>query len=230
MGVDKKDWYGKTAVYTSVIGDFEHPTTHLYENGVDYIYISDGSSKPFEESKWQVHELEGFGHLDARRVAKLPKLNPHFFDFLRKYDYLVWIDGDMGIIHSTFVEDIMYYLDDGIVFSPHFDARHCAYGEATIRPPKYQKEPLDEQVAYYRSRGFPEDFGLFEGGCIARDMRHQKAKELGMQWYIHNMVFSYQDQVSLPFIMWDMGWTPSVLPKSFRDFKWVHINAHKNEG
>jgi len=42
--------------------------------------------------------------------------------------------------------------------SPHFDGRHCAYGEATIRPPKYANEPLDEQVAFYQSEGFPYEY------------------------------------------------------------------------
>jgi hypothetical protein len=230
MGVSKEEWFGKVAVYTSVVTDFEHLGKHVYEDGVDYIYISDGTTAPIEKDKWQIHVLKDFDHLNPRRLAKLPKLNPYFFDFLRQYDYLVWIDGDMEIIHPHFVEEIMSHLDNGMVMSPHFDGRDCAYGEATIRPAKYLTEPLDEQVSYYRSRGLPEHSGLFEGGVFARDMSHQKAKELGMQWYIHNMVFSYQDQVSLPFIMWDMDYYPSVLPESFRKFNWVHINAHKHEG
>lgn len=228
MGVLEKDWKGNTAIYTAVISDYEHLGQSIYQDGVDYLYFTDGSSYPLDQI-WQVHELKNFGHIHPRRVSKFPKHVPHMFPQLLKYKYVIWIDGDMQIIKPNFVGEIMHYLDNGMVISPHFDGRHCAYGESTIRPLKYINEPMDPQVEYYRSRGFPSEYGLYETGVIARDMTHPQAKELGMRWYIHNMVLSYQDQVSLPFVMWEMGYTPDVLPESFRNYRWVHINAHKRE-
>lgn len=228
MGVSKDEWYGKIAVYTAVIGDFEHLGDHDYEDGVDYLFFTDGHQYPINP-RWQPQILTHFKHVHPRRLSKLPKHNPHFFDVLRRYRYVVWIDGDMQIAKPTFVSEIMSLMDNGMVISPHFDNRHCAYGEATIRPPKYQSEPMDEQVQYYMHRGFPENFGLYETGVIARDMTDPRVQMLGQQWYIHNMVLSYQDQVSLPFVMWDMGYRPSELPQSFREYNWVAINAHKFE-
>ena len=222
------DWYGNTVVYTSVIGDFENIGRQRMIDGVDYVFFTSGEQRPLEDS-WKVVGLDDFAHLGPRRLSKLPKHNPHFFDVLRDYKYAIWIDGDMQIDNPQFPVEILKLMDKGIVFSPHFDGRTCAFGEAMIRPRKYQNEPLDAQVNFYKSQGYEGDTGLFETGVIARDMTDPRVRELGEIWYIHNMVFSYQDQVSLPYVLWKHGFEYSVLPQSFRDYRWVHINAHKSE-
>lgn len=222
------DWKGKTAVFTAAITDFEHQGIHEFIDGVDYHFFKDDEADPPLQDEWQVHMLNEFSHLNPRRLSKLPKHYPEFFDVLCGYQYLIWIDGDMQVISQDFVPEILSYMDDkGLVLSPHFDGRTDAYGEATIRSPKYVSEPLDAQVEFYRADGFPGFNGLYETGVMARDLTHPKTRELGMMWYIQNMVFSYQDQVSLPYCLWKLNYDPSVLPKSFRDFGWVHINAHK---
>jgi len=222
------NWHGNTVVVTSVITDFEHQGNQIFQDGVDYIYFTDGASLPLQD-RWKIEYVPETPRLDPRRMSKLPKHYPEFFDVLRSYRYMIWIDGDMQIISSDFVPEIMSYMKNGLVLSPHFDNRNCAYGEATIRPPKYALEPLDEQVSYYKSIGFPVDNGLYETGVMARDLSNPKVREVCMAWYLQNLVFSYQDQVSLPYVLWDQKFKPDILPKSFRDFEWVHINAHKSE-
>lgn len=230
------DWYGNTVVYTAVVTDYEHIAVSNFTEGVDYVFFTDGGSHPVED-RWKVEPVpDVVGHIHPRRVAKIPKVYPWFFDKLREYKYAIWIDGDMQILRSSFVPEILSFMDNGLVLSPHCDGRHCAYGEATIRPEKYAKEPLDAQVAWYEAEGFPTEYGLYEGGVLAWDMTNPRAKELGMFWLVQNMIFSYQDQVSLPYALWKMNFTPDVLPASFRvmppdekvlGFGWVHINAHK---
>lgn len=221
------DWKGQTVVYTAVAGDYEHLGPHVFEDGVDYVYFTD-YSRPVQP-EWRIEDLTLFKHLHPRRAAKIPKAAPHEFSVLEQYRYAIWIDGDMQIQSGSFVEEFLSYMHNGLVLTPHFDNRHCAYGEATIRPAKYASEPLDAQVAFYEREGFPQEQGLYEGGVIARDMRDQRVRELGARWLVQNMIFSYQDQVSLPYVLWKMKFRPDVLPKSFRDFGWVHINAHRFE-
>lgn len=224
------DWCNKTAVCTSVFGGHDHHGHQIMIDGVDYYYITDGVSDPPEQYNWKViHSvLEDFPY-DNRRKSKLAKITPHYFEFLAEYRYVIWIDGDMQMINSTFVPEILSYLQNGLVISPHFDGRDCAYGEATIRPPKYQREPMDEQVEFYRSEGFPEHMGLYECGVMARDMTNPQVRELSDIWMDQNLTWSYQDQVSLPYCLWKTGFKPDILPKTFRDFNWVVINAHKTE-
>jgi hypothetical protein len=219
------DWRGNTVVYTAVAGDFEHLGKHNFEDGVDYRFFTTGHQLA---EGWEIEHLPK-SNLDNRRLSKLPKHVPWFFDSMLNYKYAVWIDGDMQIVHNHFVANIMQYMEGGLLLSPHFDGRKCAYGEATIRPQKYQNEPMDAQVQHYLNDGFPYDYGLYETGVLVWNMKDKETKSLGNYWYLNNLVWSYQDQVSLPYAMWKLNFRPTVLPKTFRDLGYVHINAHKNE-
>jgi hypothetical protein len=222
-----EDWFGNTVIVTAVTGDYDYDyDAHQKKiQGVDYVYFTDKniSARP----PW-LPILLGDEHLDNRRRSKRPKLNPHSIPLLTDYKYLIWIDGSMSVVNKNFVSEIMSYMNNGFVVSPHFDNRHCAYGEATIRPPKYAKEPLDEQVAFYLSEGFPTEYGLYECGVSARDMSNPKVKEIGELWHQQNLNWSYQDQVSFPYCLWKTQFEPDVLPKSWRDMGWLYISAHKN--
>lgn len=226
--IPAKHWYNNTVICTSVTGDYDYYSDQPVLPGVDYIFFTDGKSSFPINHPWQIHYLQD-EHLDNRRRAKRPKLNPHSIPVLNNYRYMIWIDGDMGIINPYFVSEIMAYMENGFVVSPHFDNRHCAYGEATIRPPKYASEPLDAQCELYRSEGFPENYGLYECGVSARDLANEKVKEVGELWHRQNLEWSYQDQVSFPYCLWKTGFVPDVLPQTFRNYNWVGINAHTRE-
>lgn len=221
------DWFGNTVICTAVTGKYDYSINSLLIPGVEYLYFTDDLINTQIPFPWQGRQLYD-EHLDNRRKSKRPKLNPHSISELNKYKYMIWIDGDMGIINPNFVDEIMSYMKNGFVVSPHFDNRHCAYGEATIRPPKYANEPMDEQVAFYRSEGFPEEYGLYECGISARDLSNPKVKELGELWYKENIDWSYQDQVSFPYCLWKTNFKPDVLPQSFRNMNWVYLSAHMN--
>lgn len=216
------------AVVTASTGGYDHIRSSYVNQGVDYLYYTEvGGIAP--SCEWRHLILPDTRHLDSRRQSKLPKLNPHALPELQGYRYVIWIDGDMEIRSPFFVEQILSNMKNGFVIGRHFDGRDCAYGEATIRPPKYAKEPLDQQVAYYRSMGFPERAGLYECGVNARDMKNPAVREVGLMWHQQNLLWSYQDQVSLPFVFWYLGFEPDILPISFRDMGWIHLNAHTRE-
>jgi hypothetical protein len=217
------------AVVTAVAGGYDGRRRDVFRDDVDYLFYADDKSARLVREPWQRRALEGDA-THPRRLAKGPKLNPHRFDELLDYRYVVWVDGGIHIRSLAFVEEIVGFIgESGIVLSPHWDGRTCAYSEATIRPPKYASEPLDEQVAAYRRAGYPGNDGLYECGVMARDMSHGNVRELGQFWEGEVERFSYQDQVSLPFVLWSLGIEPDVLPKSFRHMGWVAVNGHRSE-
>lgn len=222
------DWYDNTAICTAVTGGYDYMENQVKIKGVEYIYFTDGLSAFPIKSPWKIHMLAD-ENLDNRRRSKRPKLNPHSIPVLNNWKYLIWIDGGMAILDENFVPDILSYMSNGFVVSPHFDARDCAYGEATIRPAKYKNEPLDAQVEFYKNEGFPEHFGLYECGVSARNMQLESVKKLGELWHEQNLKWSYQDQVSFPYCLWKTGFTPDVLPVSFREYSWLRVNAHIRE-
>jgi len=229
------DWRGNTVICTAVTGGYDYPTHQNIIDGVDYVYFTDGKSIFDIKDPWNVYLLpEEDAHLDNRRRSKRPKLNPHSINLLNNYKYFIWIDGEISILNNNFVNEILSYMKNGFVVSPHPDSlgnpsRRCAYGEATIRPQKYLNEPLDEQCEFYRSEGFPEDYGLYACGVSARDMTNQKVKYLGELWHQQNLQWSYQDQVSFPYCLWKTGFEPDILPKSLYDMNWLSINTHTRE-
>lgn len=230
-----EDWFNNTVICTAVTGGYDCPTHQCVIPGVDYIYFTDGKSISNIEHPWKVEYLpECDFHLDNRRKSKRPKLNPHSIDILNNYKYFIWIDGEIEINNPNFVTEILSYMNNGFVASPHPDAcvpngRYCAYGEATIRPAKYANEPLDAQCEFYRSEGFPENYGLYACGVSARDMTNPKVKEFGELWHKQNMKWSYQDQVSFPYCLWKTGLQPDVLPNSLYHMNWLSLNNHTRE-
>lgn len=218
------------AIITCVTGNHDYQFKQPYiDRNVDYIYFTDGLSEPISKN-WRVELLPDMGDLDNRRKAKLPKLSPHSLELLNKYNYVLWIDGSMQIKSKSFVSDMMNFLGDGsILLSPHFDGRDCGYSEASIRIEKYKNEPLDEQVEFYRSEGFPPHFGLYECGVMLRNMSKPLVKEFGEIWYQQNIDYSYNDQVSCGYSLWKSGLTPTVLPKSWREFNWINISSHRSD-
>lgn len=225
------EWKNNTVVYTCVTNGFDYHGEQVMIDGVDYIYFTDGVDDPPAHFGWDIFHIDValLHDLDPRRRAKIVKVNPFVSETLKPYRYSIWIDGGIQITSESFVPEILEYLDNGMVVSPHFDGRNCAYGEATIRPPKYVNEPLDAQVSFYRGEGFPEGYGLYECGVMARDMGSSDVQNVSELWLKQNLEWSYQDQVSLPYVFWKYGYEPDVLPKSFRDFNWVHVNAHRKE-
>jgi hypothetical protein len=214
------------AVVTAVAGAYDYPRSDIFVPDVDFLFFHDEVTEV--APGWQPRPLPAHDG-GPRRRAKLPKLDPHGITELRSYRYVIWVDGGISITSAAFVPEFLAHLENGMAVSPHFDGRDCAYGEAMIRPPKYANEPLDEQTAWYHERGLPLSGGLYECGVLARDMAHPAVSELGALWRAQVERWSVQDQVSLPFCLWRLGYQPGVLPHSFRNMGWVTVSAHRRE-
>lgn len=214
------------AVVTAVTNSYDFHGPHIYNDNVDYIFFTDGSSGPWDD-RWNLNYLP-ISSLDPKRISKIPKVNPHSIDLLNEYKYVIWIDGSMQIISEDFVPEILSYMENGFVLSPHFE-RQCAYKEGSLSLEKYQGEPRAEQLEHYKKEGFIENFGLYECGVMARDMTNDLVKEFGNYWFNEIVSWSSQDQISCPYALFKTGLQPDVIETSWRNKKWLHINAHKHE-
>src|SRR4051794_22770884 len=96
-----------TAVVTAVAGDYDHPRSDVFVDGVDYLFFHDEATAP--PAGWQSLPLpphEG----GPRRRAKLPKLNPHAIPKLASYRYVIWVDGGISICSSDFVQEFLSHI------------------------------------------------------------------------------------------------------------------------
>lgn len=228
----------KVAIVSAVTGNHDWPLVDRFYNRAshaDHFYFKDDLSVDRGDPWWTIRfeEIEpDMMHLSPRLLAKLPKINPHRYNFLRQYDYVVWIDGGFNIQQANFATQMINFMgNNSLVLSPHF-SNVCAYQEAEVRPRRHrsQEELIDRQVEFYKQEGFPKKWegGMFEAGIEARKMGDPKLVEFEELWLEQVLTYSYRDQISLPYSLWKTGVKYSVLPKSFRDYNWVKINGHRS--
>jgi hypothetical protein len=146
------------------------------------------------------HQVFPNGTLDRTIVA--PALHED------KYDYLIWVDGSVQIKSPTFVEKIISHIPErGWTMLRHPD-RDCIYDEAgaSLRehPTKYGHLPIVEQVESYRSEGYPEHNGLMANTIIGRASNDRDLDTINDLWWHENLRWTYQDQLSLPYVLWKL--------------------------
>lgn len=122
-------------------------------------------------------------------------------------DAAVWLDASFEIVDSGFSMWVRQHLErDEFVVWVHPEGRFDYADEAAVcwDWPKYREYPMREQVEAYREAGMPRSWGLFAGGTVGWVFT-DRVKAFGERWYGEQVWWSIQDQVSLPFLLWDSG-------------------------
>lgn len=198
------------------------------------ILVTDQKLRPLRTKVkgWQVVELP-MPHLHPRVAAKVPKCRP---DWFTDTDASVWIDGSFRVNDARFAHLARTMLADHelvvcehpeSVPGPTWTARNCLYEEATFSAsrPKYVDQPVVEQAEDYVSRGMPKGWGLWALGIIGRQ-HTQVNRELGLEWLLEIERWTVQDQVSLPFLLWQRGLRPAVWPFHQLDNDFLELVKH----
>ena len=105
-----------------------------------------------------------------------------------------------------------YLKDSDIALFKHTN-RTCAYQEAAeiIKLKVDKLELVQNQINYYKSEGFPENYGLFELPVSIRK-NTDRIKTLNLMWWEQICKYSSRDQVSMPFVLWKTNINPTILP------------------
>jgi hypothetical protein len=214
---------GKVCIYTAIFGGYddlkEQPEQTI---DCDFVCFSDRSLP--ETHGWRVVRQQGIRNLHPRLQAKYYKLMhhrlfiPHFHQFpffgnkLHDYTASIWIDASVKLRSPYFAEEMVASLGRyGMAMFIHPD-RSCIYDEATLCCdfPKYCGLPLLEQVEHYRRKGYPEKNGLMAAGIIVRETGKRELSRVNQEWWKENLRWSYQDQLSLPYVLWKLryGYDP----------------------
>ena len=191
----------RVALITACYGAYDPvrplPAWHGFDDAVcvtdDPSVVGDG---------WRVHVEPRREH--PRLAAKRPKMMPWLFT---DCDAAVWIDASFEIVGRNFRWWCNRHLDqDDFVVWRHPEERIDFADEAAVcwDWPKYSAYPIRQQVKHYLDQGMPRRWGLFACGSIAYRFT-PIVKGLGARWYEENLRWSIQDQVSLPFLLWDSG-------------------------
>lgn len=200
----------RVVLYSASFGGHDEPP-EIWDADCDLILFTD--SETLTRKTWQViRRPQDQSPRHPRMRAKYHKLSS-YLHFEGKYRYSVWIDSAFWVHHGKgFVDHCLEHLHDGIAFYPHPAEFRTLEQEVSyaLAMPKYDGEPLVEQVQHYRREGFSGG-RLLCGGVIARE--HTSAiYALENDWFRECERWTSQDQLSLPYVLQQRGIEPGLIP------------------
>ena len=129
---------------------------------------------------------------------------------LPEADATIWVDAAHKV--EPGVLSLFDYVGEAGIAVHRHPTRDCIYKEAvaSMTMEKYQDQPILEQVSAYLDQGHPEHWGLWECGTIAT-VRGRIDHALD-RWWEEIQAWSYQDQISFPYVMRTMNLWPNAFP------------------
>jgi hypothetical protein len=208
------------AVYTAIAGGYDPLREHPYVPGVDWVAFSD-RVLDFARTDWDVLPMVWFVNAHPRTRAKWYKVRSCMD--IGKYDRTLWIDGSIEL-HSDALIRAALERDEPMTLYQHPD-RDCIYNEAHLAKnmPKYKDQDLEAQVRHYKSNGHPKQWGLWASGIIARQ-RCALTMRIEERWWEEILKWSYQDQLSLPYVFRELDFKPGTFDGNMWESPW--FTAH----
>jgi hypothetical protein len=194
----------KFLVLTSITGgkDILKDPPVVFEN-CDYVAYVD---KKYDDIKiWEQRDVLQYSTIDPikdRRNAKTYKILSSIM--FPDYEYIIWGDGNhqLKVDPQKIIDE--YGADYDIYLFKHPD-RNCLYVEmsAVVQWKLDYKNLVEEQFKFYKSKGMPDNFGLYEMSTFIIKNSHH-IKEFQLMWWEQIMKYSSRDQISLPYCLWKM--------------------------
>lgn len=207
-------------IATAIFG----PGFRLYDpaetfNGCRFVCFTD---QPLKSKAWKI----------VRQSHKLTprRSNRHVKTLLHRY-----VDGPTLYVDSEFRltkdprEFIEPALEQSCIAATEHPKRSCLFDEADFCLLKKRVESprlLTEQTQRYVDAGIPRRYGLWAGNIIARRGDHDSDR-LGEAWWQEIKHGAERDQVSLPYVCWRLGITPSVIPGTYSKLGWIERKKKK---
>jgi GT2 family glycosyltransferase len=221
----KSDFDMKIAVYVTIFGDYDGlKPIPAQEVKADYFVITDNPKLKLEGWKTVVPNFPR-RDLHPRLRAKFFKMFPWECDEMAKYELSIYIDASIRITSANFIATCLKNLNQDMLLFRH-PQRQCIYkeGAASVGLKKYDGEPINEQLNFYR-KFHPANGGLYACGLIVRKHTEQVKKIMG-DWWFENIKYSYQDQLSLPVILRANGFTPSTFAEDQYKNNFLQVEWH----
>jgi hypothetical protein len=211
------------AIITANFGGFDRAWEQTPQDvEADWICVTDepalGAPAP-----WRVEVVAS--DLQPRMAAKLPKFFPPV-----SHRFAIWINASYQILSPGFVRGAIECVHDGIALYRH-PLRDCIYEEALASHlPKYDGEPIDEQVEHYRAEGHPEHWGLWECGAVVWDRSDPNVERFASAWLAECERWTLQDQLSFPVVCRRLGVEPGEFPHGLTPVitgsEWLAVREH----
>ena len=236
----------RTLVFTAIFGGYDElKQPQPQDVPCDFVCFTD-SHWPRWVGNWRIYRVKSDSNLHPRIQAKRFKIQSHeilphgrlafAYDAIaalrRRYGSSIWVDGSIAIKSSAFARDMTNSIgQSGWALFQHPD-RECIFEEAAVseQMSKYQGLPIRAQVEHYRRSGVRPKGGLWACGVIARREPLRKGlRELNDAWWAENLRWTYQDQLSLPFVLEKKNERVDVIHGSVWNNRWFDYIEHKTD-
>jgi hypothetical protein len=196
-------------VYTALFGGYDELPAQPRVPGVPFVCFTD--DRRLRAAGWDIR-VRRPRHPHPRMAAKWYKLLAH--RALPGVRHAIWIDACVRLCAPRSVDRLLAALGpSGLALCRHPD-RDNIYdeAEASLTLAKYDGLPIREQVEAYGREGLPDSHGLWAGTVLVRDLSRPEIRRLGRWWMRENLRWTYQDQLSLPYVLWRLDIAPDPLP------------------
>lgn len=196
----------RVALITSTYGGYDQVAAPAPQDiDCEFIVVSD---RPVDCWPWKP-VVEPRPQLHPRLAAKVAKCRP---DAYTDAEATIWVDGHVRITSAGFARWAITPLEhaDLAQLRHPFHRRLTEEAALSARLPKYAGLPVGEQVAFYLERGYPDDWGLWAGGLIAR-RTSAAVRAFGDAWLAEQVRWTYQDQLSEAPVLHRLGMRPADL-------------------
>lgn len=219
----------KIAFVTSIYGAYDSVIEHTNVSGheVDWYCFT---NQPIQSSRWRIvhttyqlkDDVDGKNAIQSNlqnpRIfnmmsAKYYKINSHKIDILQPYDYVVWLDARISITND-FIPFVLEMIRTGhkLIHYKHSERNNVKDEvQASLGQQRYVEQNVIEQFEQYKQNGFPDQTGLFENGMFIRSIKDDKINAMFDSWWKHNVQYSFQDQLSYPYVLWEASLYPDYV-------------------
>lgn len=191
----------KIVVYSCITGNYDKDRQpYYYSKNIDYIMYTDNETHGWIKKQIpdNIRKLN-----DSILINRYIKFHPHEL-FADKYDYSIYVDGNITIISDISVLTELINKKYGFAFHKHY-SRKCVYDEAKycIVLKKGNKKNIKKQVNRYKESKFPKKYGLLEGNVIVNDLKNKIAKKIMEEiWKELTVSQTFRDQLVIPYVLW----------------------------
>lgn len=219
-----KDNKPKIVIYTCITGGYDRLISPFLKfDNIDYIAFTDNEKD--NNTDWEIRDIpENIKKLENNiLINRYIKFHPYELFESEKYDYSIYVDGNIKIISD--LTDMTYVVNEktGLAMHRHYLRDNISNEIETckiLKKGNYNK--LKQQVERYKAEGLPINFGILECNAIVSNLKNKNAQVLLNSWWKEfKNSESYRDQIALPYVIWKQGY-------KIEDIGSLGQNIHKN--
>lgn len=181
-------------------------------NSIDNNTNTFNIAKYYKEQWHRIPRLASYTHivwLDGTIRITSPDIVPHFASIFSKGEKVITIDHDwrFGSLKDEVIQSMPPCIDR--YFWPFLNNQPQPLQDVTAQYEAYIEDGYDEEA--WRLQGRSKHYGVFVT-CVVAWPNTDETKRFLDFWYLQNLTYTTQDQVSFPYCCQKLGILPYTLP------------------